>query len=76
LGGNYNEDTYIAVEDNGRGITQEEFVELSKPYTRKEGQKEMGTGLGLNICIQILKEHNFSVKAEKTDSGTKIKIFI
>jgi len=36
----------------------------------------MGTGLGLNICIQILKEHNFNVKAEKTDSGTKIKIFI
>jgi len=76
LGGNYNEGSYISIEDNGRGITNEEFIELSKPYVRKEGQKEQGTGLGLNICIEILKEHGFSVKAEKLENGTKIKIFI
>jgi K+-sensing histidine kinase KdpD len=62
------------VEDNGRGITNEEFIELSKPYTRKEGQKEGGSGLGLNICIAILKEHGFKITAEKLDSGTKLKI--
>ena len=66
----------IIIEDNGRGITDEEFIELSKPYVRKEGQKEGGTGLGLNICIEILKEHKFRVEAEKTNTGTKIKISI
>lgn len=66
----------IIIEDNGRGITNEEFIELSKPYVRKEGQKEGGTGLGLNICIEILKEHKFRVEAEKTNTGTKIKISI
>lgn len=70
----YNEDGNIIIEDNGRGITNEEFMELSKPYKRKEGQKESGTGLGLNICIAILGEHGFSVKAEKLENGTKIKI--
>ena len=30
----------LAVQDNGRGMTQEEFIKLSQPYTRKEGQKE------------------------------------
>ena len=64
----------MCVEDNGRGITNEEFIELSKPYTRKEGQKEGGSGLGLNICIAILKEHGFKITAEKLDSGTKLKI--
>ena len=67
-------DSTLCVEDNGRGITQEEFLELSKPYTRKEGQKEGGSGLGLNICIAILKEHGFKINAEKTNSGTKLRI--
>ena len=67
-------DSTICVEDNGRGITNEEFIELSKPYTRKEGQTEGGSGLGLNICIAILKEHGFNITAEKLDSGTKLKI--
>jgi len=72
----YHSGSYIVVEDNGRGLTGEEFIELSKPYARKEGQKESGTGLGLNISIEILKEHGFSVFAEKQDNGTKVFIKI
>ena len=68
---------FIIVEDNGRGITQEEFEHLSKPYVRKEGQKESGTGLGLNICKAILQEHGFEITAEKLKTGgTKLKIKI
>jgi len=74
--GSYNSARYIIIEDNGRGLSQTEFIELSKPYTRKEGQKESGTGLGLNICIEILKEHGFDIKAEKLEQGTKLKIRI
>jgi signal transduction histidine kinase len=64
----------ICIEDNGRGLTGEEFRELSKPYVRKENQKESGTGLGLNISISILKEHGYSIWAEKQKQGTKIII--
>jgi PAS domain S-box-containing protein len=71
----YSEDGYVVVQDNGRGMTQEDFDKLSQPYTRKEGQKESGTGLGLNICIAILHEHGFSLTCEKLETGgTKIKI--
>jgi len=71
----YSEYGYVVVEDNGRGISQEDFDKLSQPYTRKEGQKESGTGLGLNICIAILHEHGFSLTCEKLETGgTKIKI--
>jgi len=64
----------IYIQDNGRGITQEDFNYLSKPYTRKEGQKESGTGLGLNICVAILEEHGFEITCEKNEIGTKMKI--
>jgi PAS domain S-box-containing protein len=69
----YRTDNQIYVEDNGRGLTREEFTHLSKPYIRKEGQAESGSGLGLNICIAILEEHGFSVDCEKKpNGGTKI----
>jgi PAS domain S-box-containing protein len=70
----YFEEDTLYIQDNGRGITQEDFEHLSKPYTRKEGQKESGTGLGLNICVAILHEHGFSITCEKNQIGTKMKI--
>jgi PAS domain S-box-containing protein len=72
----YSEGDFIYIQDNGRGITQEDFNHLSKPYTRKEGQKESGTGLGLNICVAILEEHGFEITCEKNKIGTKMKIKI
>jgi PAS domain S-box-containing protein len=69
------DDNTIVVEDNGRGMSKEDFEEYSKPYVRKDGQKESGTGLGLNITIAIMKEHGFTISSEKLEPcGTKIKI--
>jgi signal transduction histidine kinase len=70
------DDNTISVQDNGRGLTQDEFEIYSQGYTRKINQKEGGTGLGLNICLAILKEHGFKVTCEKNDVGTNILIKI
>lgn len=70
----YRQDNILVVEDNGRGMTQKEFEELAQPYTRRAGQKESGSGLGLNICVAIMREHGFEVTCEKIKSGTKLKI--
>lgn len=71
----YRVDDSIYLEDNGRGMDAVEFKKLSQPYARKEGQKESGTGLGLNICVAILEEHGFAISCEKLkDCGTQIKI--
>jgi signal transduction histidine kinase len=68
-------DSEIWVEDNGRGMSPEEFKELSKPYSRKKDQKEAGTGLGLDIFLAIMKEHDFKVRCELVPTGgTRIKI--
>lgn len=69
---------HLGIIDNGRGMSQEEFEEYSKPYVRKSGQAEGGTGLGLNICIAILHEHGFPVSSERNPAapGTTIKVKI
>jgi PAS domain S-box-containing protein len=70
------EDGFLILQDNGRGLTQQELEKYSEPYTRKDNQKESGSGLGLNICIAILKEHGFKLTCERNEIGTKMKIKI
>lgn len=72
------DDQHLGVIDNGRGLSQEDFNRYSKAYSRKAGQKEKGSGLGLNICIAILHEHNFAVSCHKREDqdGTTIKVKI
>jgi signal transduction histidine kinase len=65
----YSELDYICIEDNGRGMSQEDFEKLSNPYTRKDGQKESGSGLGLNICKSIIEEHGFGMYCRKLRRG-------
>jgi light-regulated signal transduction histidine kinase (bacteriophytochrome) len=68
------DDQTLVIQDNGRGMTNEEFNYFSKNNTRRENQKENGSGLGLGICVAILKEHNFDVSCEKLEEGSQIKI--
>ena len=72
----YYSENVITVEDNGRGISQEEFDYYCEPYRRNTNQKEKGTGLGLNIVLAILTEHDCFMSVEKMEKGTKIRIKI
>ncbi len=44
----------IHIGDNGRGIPQEDFEKLFKPFFTKN---ENGKGLGLSICSRIIEKH-------------------
>lgn len=70
------DEKYLCIQDNGRGLSSDEFEKLGQPYVRKEGQKESGSGLGLNIAISIFKEHGFTLTCEKNETGTKMRIKI
>jgi len=70
------DEEHIMVQDNGRGMSEEEFKVYSHPSSREQNQKESGSGLGLNICLAILKEHGFSMTCEKNEVGTKMLIKI
>ena len=67
---------HLAIIDNGRGMSKEQFKKMMKPYVRARCQKESGSGLGLNICVAILNEHEFKVNVEKLEKGTMIVIDI
>jgi K+-sensing histidine kinase KdpD len=70
------DDSTLVIQDNGRGMTNEEFRYMAKTNTRKANQKETGSGLGLGICVAILNEHGFKVSCERLEEGTQIKIKI
>jgi signal transduction histidine kinase/CheY-like chemotaxis protein len=68
--------TFLAVEitDTGIGIPPEVMPKIAEPFftTKPEGK---GTGLGLPICLRIVREHNglFTMKSE-AGKGTSVYI--
>ena len=70
----YMDNNYLVIEDNGRGLNQEELEKITGKYVESKGDSEMG--LGLSISKTILEEHGFSLECEKLQTGTKIKIKI
>ena len=70
----FKEDTFICVQDNGRGLSKKSFFKYCRPYSRGDDQKEKGTGLGLNIAVSILEEHGFRLEPELLQLGTNMRI--
>lgn len=67
----YLEGGNLILEDNGVGLTQNKLNKILSSYSV---EKESESGLGLNICVAILKEHGFELSCEKIYTGTKMKI--
>ena len=66
----------VEVTDNGIGILNEDKNKIMLPfYTTKEEGK--GTGLGLTICYQIIKEMGGIIDVSSEEfGGTKVKIIL
>jgi len=57
----------IKVADNGPGISEEDLEYMFDPfYTRK---KQMGLGVGLSICNDIIENHGGTIVAENAPYG-------
>lgn len=57
----------FAVSDTGKGMTQEEVGQLFNKFTRVGGASRFhteGTGLGLYVARQIVREHHGNVEAK------------
>ena len=72
----YMEDSFMVIEDNGVGFTQKQFDKQIKKYATDKESNQDEKGLGLNICLAIIKEHGYDLSCEKIDTGTKMKIKI
>jgi signal transduction histidine kinase len=66
----------IDVQDTGRGIDKDHLDKIFDPFftTKKEGE---GTGLGLSVTYNIIKQHNGRIHVESTmGKGTCFSIFL
>jgi signal transduction histidine kinase len=67
---------HITISDNGKGIEPEKISKIFEPFytTKKVGE---GTGLGLSVCMRIIKEHQGNISVESVvDQGTRFLIMI
>ncbi len=62
---------FVEIQDNGEGIPRENLKKIFDPYFTTKGKKG-GTGLGLPICYNIVREHggNIEVKSSPGKGST------
>ncbi|WP_121613037.1 PAS domain S-box protein [Mesobacillus foraminis] len=66
------ESLLISIEDQGCGISSERLKRIGEPFY---STKEKGTGLGLMIIFNIIKEHQGTIQiTSQLHKGTKVQI--
>lgn len=69
-----NEELFIKISDNGVGISKNNLSKIGMPFFTT---KKNGTGLGLNACYEIIKNHKGKINVEsEIDKGTIFTIVI
>ena len=63
----------LCIEDNGIGLSREDFIKYCKPYINPDNNKEI-QGLELNIAVSIILQHGFDIYPVKKETGTIFKI--
>ena len=67
-----NVDLKINVEDNGKGMSKEELSKIKEPFFTT---KTKGTGLGIYLSNEIIKEHDGTIQyTSKEGKGTKVTL--
>ncbi|HAE92719.1 MAG TPA: hypothetical protein DCG60_08785, partial [Tissierella sp.] len=67
-----NKDTkVIAIEDDGEPIAESDLSKVFDPFFTT---KPSGTGLGLFICYQLIKENNGNIEITNIKNGTKVSL--
>jgi two-component system osmolarity sensor histidine kinase EnvZ len=62
----------IAIDDNGKGVPEEKFDDVFKPFYREEPSRNPATGgigLGLPIAQDIVHSHGGEIWLEKSSKG-------
>ncbi|OOF43210.1 two-component sensor histidine kinase [Rodentibacter rarus] len=69
----------LKVEDNGKGIPEEERQSVLAPFYRVLGSDQQGSGLGLTIAMEIVKHYGGSLTlkdSEKFESGLLVEVWL
>lgn len=63
----------VDVYDTGTGIPEDEIANIFDPYVQAENQKSVlkeGTGIGLSVVYQFVKQHNGDIHVKSSKAGT------
>lgn len=70
----------IYVQDSGKGIPQEELSKITEAFymvDKSRAREKGGAGLGLAICLEIIKRHHGVINFESTVGiGTTVHVFL
>jgi two-component system cell cycle sensor histidine kinase/response regulator CckA len=65
----------LSVSDNGLGIPSEDLDRVFEPFYSKKVMGRSGTGLGLTVVWNVVKEHDGYINVESTESGTTFDLY-
>ena len=75
-----NTDLFISIDDNGPGISINEYENVFKPFYKIDkgrADSKSSVGLGLSIASDIIRSHGGNIKLEKSKmNGLCVKIFL
>lgn len=64
----------IRVKDNGRGIAKEDMEHIFEPFYTKKVMGRSGTGLGLAVVWNTVKDHKGIITVQSDNTGTTFEI--
>ena len=65
----------ISVEDTGEGISDSDKEHIFEPFYSKKIMGRSGTGLGLAVAWNTVKDHNGNISVESSDKGTVFSLY-
>lgn len=66
----------LTISDDGTGISASDIDHIFEPfYTKKEMGKRSGSGLGLSVVWNTMKEHGGTVLVESSRKGTSFSLY-
>ena len=67
----------LSVRDNGKGIILSDIVHIFEPFYTKKAMGRSGTGLGLTVVWNTIKDHQGAVTVESiSGKGTTFSLYI
>ncbi len=65
----------LTVQDTGPGIPHTELEHIFEPFYTKKVMGRSGTGLGLTVAWNTMKDHNGKILVESNDTGTCFQLY-
>lgn len=67
--------TVLSVKDSGAGIPEKHLSNIFEPFYSKKQMGRSGTGLGLTIIWNVMKDHGGAVVVDTGDKGTVFELY-